>query len=248
MIKACTHLGRNFYFLSTLSLVFLSVMSHAEMKSNPHSDVITPPGVNKLSGQPAYESWIKSARKGQSNAQFNLGLILEQGIGVKKNLSQAVFWYRKAAAQGHTIAQYNYATMLHFGKGTGKDETEAAKWYELAARKGHIVAQSSLAYLYLQHSQSSFRNTSKAAYWYNKAAKLGYPEAQFNLGLLYASGRGLSQDYIQAYAWFDLAYLNKYKNALKSRNSAASRLDQKQIKDAMQLSKTLHQLYFRKAP
>lgn len=231
-------------------IIALSVTGYAEIKFNASPGVVTTSStnVNKVKQQTAYESWIKSAAKGQADAQFNLGLILEQGTGVKQDLPKAVFWYKKAAIQGHTIAQYNYATMLHFGKGINKDETEAAKWYELAARKGHIAAQSSLAFLYLQHTKASFRNSSKAAYWYNKSAKLGYPESQFNLGLLYASGRGISQNYIQAYAWFDLAFINNYKNALESRDSAANRLDQQQLKDAIQLSKTLQQLYFRKYP
>ncbi len=204
--------------------------------------------VKSLNNKTPYQSWIKSAEQGAANAQFNLGLIFEQGTEIQKDLSKAIYWYKKAASQGHTVAQYNYATLLHFGKGLRKDETKAATWYQLAAKKGHMAAQSSLAFLYLQHVQKSFRDAKKAAYWYNKAAKLGYPEAQFNLGLLYASGKGVLLNYAQAYAWLDMAHLNHYKNALKSRNRVAAHLTQKQLKDAMQLSKSYHQLYFRKNP
>ncbi|VAW75689.1 hypothetical protein MNBD_GAMMA12-1551 [hydrothermal vent metagenome] len=207
-----------------------------------------PVAVDSPKNKSPYQSWIKSAEKGVANAQFNLGLIFEQGTEIQKDLSKAVYWYKKAAGQGHTVAQYNYATLLHFGKGISKDETKAAHWYQLAAKKGHTAAQSSLAFLYLQHVQTKFRDTKKAAYWYKKAAKLGYPEAQFNLGLLYASGKGVLLNYAQAYAWLDMAHLNQYKNALKSRNRVAAHLTQKQLKEAMQLSKSLHQLYFRKNP
>ena len=245
-----------YFRIAVTLLVFLSFVASAEntpgvpAQSRPDPGPGTDPEVSlaNRSGLSAYDSWIESARKGNATAQYNLGLIFEQGTGVRKNLKTAVTWYQKAAKQGHVASEYNLATMLHFGQGIAKNEYAAAKWYERAAKQGHIAAQSSLAYLYLQHSDRKFRNTKKAAYWYTKAAKLGYPEAQFNLGLLYASGRGVLLDYKLAYAWFDLANLNHYKNALKSKLSAASRLNKAQLSEARQIAKTMQQLYFRKYP
>jgi TPR repeat protein len=45
-----------------------------------------------------------AAEQGHAEAQYELGLIYEFGHGVKKDIPQAVKWYRKAAEQGHAKA------------------------------------------------------------------------------------------------------------------------------------------------
>ena len=53
----------------------------------------------------------------------------------------------------------------------------------------------------------------EALKWFNKAAKQNNPKAQYNLGVIYASGVGVPQDNIKAYAWLILAYSNGYEQA-----------------------------------
>ena len=53
-----------------------------------------------------------AAKKGNSNAQFNLGLMFEVGRGVPKDQEKAQYWYTLAAAQGHWNAQYNLARLF----------------------------------------------------------------------------------------------------------------------------------------
>jgi TPR repeat protein len=40
--------------------------------------------------------------------------------------------------------------------------------------------------------------------WYRKAAEAGDLRAQNEYGLLFAQGLGVTQDYVQAYAWIDM--------------------------------------------
>ena len=58
---------------------------------------------------PNYEEAVKwyrkSAEKGYAPAQYNLGLMYQYGLGVKKNKGEAQRWFRKSADQGLTIAQ-----------------------------------------------------------------------------------------------------------------------------------------------
>ena len=49
----------------------------------------------------------KAAEQGDASAQYNLGVMYENGHGVEQDDEQAVFWYRKAAEQGYADAQYN---------------------------------------------------------------------------------------------------------------------------------------------
>lgn len=48
---------------------------------------------------------IADANSGDSDSQYALGLAYDQGLVVKRNLTEAISWYQKAAAQGHALAR-----------------------------------------------------------------------------------------------------------------------------------------------
>ncbi len=48
----------------------------------------------------AVEWWRKSAVQGDADAQYKLGMYYESGIGVEKDMSEALNWYNKSANQG----------------------------------------------------------------------------------------------------------------------------------------------------
>ncbi len=52
----------------------------------------------------AYESWLPPAEEGDPRAQYSLGILYEQGLGVAEDLEQAKFWYEKAAEQNYLPA------------------------------------------------------------------------------------------------------------------------------------------------
>ena len=51
--------------------------------------------------------WRSAAEQGHPGGQCNLGLMYENGQGVKQDYAEAVRWYRKAAEQGDADAQFN---------------------------------------------------------------------------------------------------------------------------------------------
>jgi len=53
----------------------------------------------------AFEAYRKEAAAGNADAQYNLGVMYAQGLGVDGDLPEAMVWYRMAAEQGHTNAQ-----------------------------------------------------------------------------------------------------------------------------------------------
>lgn len=53
----------------------------------------------------AFEYYLKAARQGDAEAQYNLGVCYRKGYGVEKDLTEAVKWLRKAADQGFAEAQ-----------------------------------------------------------------------------------------------------------------------------------------------
>ena len=85
-----------------------------------------------------------AALGGLLQAQFNLALIYDQGLGVTQDYTEALKWYRMAAAQGYAEAQHNLGNMYRQGQGVTQDDAEAAHWYRKAAGQGIVEAQNSL--------------------------------------------------------------------------------------------------------
>ena len=67
-----------------------------------------------------------------------------RGIGVKKELIDAVRRSRNEAEQGDAEAQYFIGRCYEYGDGVAKDKAEAVKWYRKAVEQGHLEAQKSL--------------------------------------------------------------------------------------------------------
>ena len=82
--------------------------------------------------------WYKQAAdRGFARAQYNLGLLLEDGRGVTKNEAAAAGYYRAAAEQGFAAAQNNYGLMFSEGRGgLTKDPVQAWVWLSLAVENG----------------------------------------------------------------------------------------------------------------
>ena len=87
------------------------------------------------------------AAAGNPFAQCALGLIFENGSGVKQNFSQAADWYRKAADQGFVDAEINLGAMYEHGHGVKQDYSQAVQWYRKAADQGCTEAKQRLKLL-----------------------------------------------------------------------------------------------------
>jgi uncharacterized protein YecT (DUF1311 family) len=79
----------------------------------------------------ALREWIPLAKQGHASAQYNLGLMYDNGRGVPEDDKTAVKWYRLAAEQGDAFAQRNLGRMYAYGQGVPQDAMTAAKWYRL---------------------------------------------------------------------------------------------------------------------
>ena len=75
--------------------------------------------------------------------------------------------------------------------------------------------------------------------WYRQAAEQGYAPAQSNLGGMYAKGEGVPQDYVRAYAWFNLVAAQGHADAVKSRDAVRGWMTASQVAEGQQLTRTL---------
>ena len=78
---------------------------------------------------------------GEPNAQYIIGEMYYNGLGVKKDHAEAAIWIRKAADQGLSEAQFVIGHMYYYGLGVKEDPEEALIWCRKAAGKGHIRAK-----------------------------------------------------------------------------------------------------------
>ncbi len=83
----------------------------------------------------AVREWRPLAEQGVADAQYNLGVMYGEGLGVPQDYAKAVGWWRKAAEQGHATSQYNLGVAYHNGEGVPQNYAQAHMWHNLAASR-----------------------------------------------------------------------------------------------------------------
>jgi TPR repeat protein len=129
----------------------------------------------------AMTHFLNAANNNEAEAQYQIGLMYEGGLGVPKNDSAAVTWFQKAGDQGHTLAEASLG-YYYFSKG---DYSLAIKWNKLAAENGNSTAQYNLALMY-RDGLGLEKNLGEAINWFNKAAVAGDDDAKAELAKLAA--------------------------------------------------------------
>lgn len=84
----------------------------------------------------AAKEWREAADAGVAAAQFNLGLLYLDGMGVPQNDAEAANLFRRAADQGYAKAQYNLGELYVIGQGVRRDNVTAHMWLNLCAAQG----------------------------------------------------------------------------------------------------------------
>jgi TPR repeat protein len=127
----------------------------------------------------ALGEWTPFAEQGNADAQYNLGLMYDNGRGVPQDYKTAMKWYTLAAEQGNADAQYNLGFMYDNGYGVPQDDKTALKWWTLAAEQGNADAQTSLGVMYY-NGEGVLQDYVYAHMWFNIAASSGNKTASEN--------------------------------------------------------------------
>ena len=110
-------------------------------------------GLSKIKGERKqdYEealNWFKlAAIQRHREAQYNLAVLYEKGLGIEKNDIKALLWYHVAAENEHPEAQFNLATFFLNGRGTAPNQGEAVRWFRRASNHGVNEATQNLSLL-----------------------------------------------------------------------------------------------------
>ncbi|MFY4763333.1 tetratricopeptide repeat protein [Aliarcobacter butzleri] len=165
--------------------------------------------LNKSDFQIAFTIFEDLALKGDAKAQYYLGAMYMQRLGVKWNPKKAVEWWEKSANQGFAAAQTNLGYMYEKGSGGLKqDSKKAFEWYQKSALQGDVEAQYNFGVSY-EKGIGATQDYAKAVEWYEKSANQGYANAQFNLGNMYGKGQGVKQDYAKAFELYEKQQLKE---------------------------------------
>lgn len=125
--------------------------------------------------------WLeKAAEANDTAAQFQLGLLYLEGVGVDEDPSLAARWFELAAEQGHVPAQNNLGSLYENGRGVGQSFSRAFEWYERAAKQNDPFAQNNLGALYAR-GRGVDRNYAWAVFWFANAARGGNELALGNI-------------------------------------------------------------------
>jgi len=166
-------------------------VGHANTEIKKHNDI------NDLNRN------LEAADQGDAIAQYQVGLMYYQGLGISRNYTEALKWFKKSANQNNADAQYNLGKMYYFDLGMmgSNHDSEALAWFQKAAEQGHLEAQFATGTMYYDGFGVPV-NYAEAMLWFQKAASLGHAQAQNRVGVQYETGQGVTKDFSEAKQWY----------------------------------------------
>ena len=105
---------------------------------------------NKGDYATALKEWKPLAEGGDTDAQYNLGIMYDNGQGVLQDYKTAAKWYILSAEQGNAEAQYNLGVMYALGQGVIEDKVYAHMWGNILNSNGHEDGKKIMDYLLKQ--------------------------------------------------------------------------------------------------
>ena len=131
----------------------------------------------------ALKAYGRSAKNGNSEAQYRIGMMFLEGDGLNANPQDAAYWFRKAAQNGHAPSQFAIGECFMNGTGVQQDTRMAAEWFWRAAEQGHPEASLYVARMY-RDGIGMRQDMARARKYYKKAIAAGIPEAESELNAL----------------------------------------------------------------
>jgi hypothetical protein len=143
--------------------------------------------------------WLRrAAEQDHAGAQYQLGLLYRDGIGVPRSESEAIKWLRLASSWGIAKAKRALDALLRKQLLAREDQFTANP--ELSSPD----AQFALGLMYV-NGKGVEKDPNTAAQWFLKAARQNHLEAQYRIGEMYKEGFGVQPNLKKAKAWLSKA-------------------------------------------
>jgi TPR repeat protein len=142
--------------------------------------------------------------EGNADAMYRLGRMYQTGIGVARNDTEAVAWYRKGSAAGNVQAVVALGVALIDGRGAGRDPQEGIRLLRVAADRNSYDAMYRLG-IVLSEGKVTAKDTAEAFRLFTRAADAGHVPSMLDLALMYNNGEGGTADPAKAAQWYKRA-------------------------------------------
>lgn len=152
----------------------------------------------------ALSLWKPLAKEGHSAALYSIGLLYDQGKGVKKDTKLALKYIQAAVDKNLSIAQYYLGMKYLAGLNVKQNATKARELLEKASQNDYLLAQFQLANLY-DTGKGGPQNQQLATHWFLKAAENGLGAAQHSLATRFLTGKGTTLNLERGIFWLQKA-------------------------------------------
>lgn len=144
------------------------------------------------------------AESGYPYAQYMLGKMYRDRVGVLPDATEAKQWFTRAAEQDIPVAQYALGKLCLSDDAEVRDVEAGLRWLELAFKSGSHYAGYRLGKEYLK-GEITEKNIETAVQYLTKSADQGNQFSQYTLGKLYLLGRDVKRDKELAAHWLTLS-------------------------------------------
>ncbi|AMH94277.1 polysaccharide/polyol phosphate ABC transporter ATP-binding protein [methanogenic archaeon ISO4-H5] len=161
------------------------------------------PAENQILFEECLKQLERFAENGNAEAAYKLGSIYLDGLGLEKNIVQAVKWFQRGSDLGHVWSKMRLAEVYRDGREVQQDIKKAVELFRDGAKQGNIQCLFSLLPLISNsgpaENQILFEECLKQL---ERFAENGNAEAAYKLGSIYLDGLGLEKNIVQAVKWF----------------------------------------------
>jgi hypothetical protein len=152
----------------------------------------------------AFYWFRKTADAGDTDGKTRVGLMYNNGEGVKKDIGQAIKWYEEAGKGGCADAWFFLGSLYNDGDGIPQDYKKAFDYFLKAAEGGNTYAQYNLGLSFFEGKHTE-RNVEQAIKWLEAAGMQGESKAWLTLGNKFHDGDDVSQDYEKSLYYYNKA-------------------------------------------
>jgi TPR repeat protein len=136
---------------------------------------------------------LPRAQLGDPSSQTLIAELQYAGLGVRRDLKSAAFWYGKAAEGGDAAAMFKYALILMAGQLVPRDKAKADEYMKKAADAGNPSAQFNWAQI-VTSDHPGPDGLKLALPFYEKSAEQGIADAQYAVAEIYSALPDLPQE------------------------------------------------------
>ena len=105
------------------------------------------------------------ASNGDTVAQYNMGLLYRDGLGVEKNPTVALSWFYLAAQQQHMLSNYAIAKLMDRHKNLTDKKGRKLHFLKEAAFLGHAIAPLEIGNFYYLRQETPYDLVRAMVWW-----------------------------------------------------------------------------------